>query len=207
MFNLIPPVTRTLLLVNVAVFAMQILGADALMVELFALWPFSVVGSVELSGGAFLPWQILTYSFLHGSPMHLFLNMFALHMFGPQLERVFGSRRFLILYVVSVFAAGAAQLVWSVAVSAEPHPTIGASGGVFGLLLAYAIYFPRRMIVLIFPPIPMPAWLFVTLYATVELYHGISATDAGVAHFAHLGGMLGAFLVIRHWAGGDPSVG
>ena len=205
MFNSIPPITRTLLLINIAVFAIQVLGADAWMVELFALWPFPKAGTVEMGGGVFLPWQILTYSVLHGGLLHLFLNMFALHMFGSQLERVFGSRRFLVLYLVSVLVAGATQLAWSAAVDAEPYPTIGASGGVFGLLFAYAVHFPRRMIVLIFPPIPMPAWLFVTLYAALELYHGISATDAGVAHFAHLGGMLGAFLVIKRWRGSDTS--
>ena len=207
MFDSIPSVTRTLLIVNIAVFAIQVFGGDARLVALFALWPVSVLGNVEIGGGTFWPWQILTYSVLHGSPLHLFLNMFALHMFGPQLEPVFGSRRFLVLYFVSVTVAGATQLAWSAAVGAAPYPTIGASGGVFGLLLAYAMYFPKRMIVLIFPPIPMPAWLFVTLYAVLELYHGVSATDAGVAHFAHLGGMLGAYLVIRRWHGGDSSEG
>jgi membrane associated rhomboid family serine protease len=200
MFNSIPPITRILLLVNVAVFALQVLGANTSLILLFALWPASTPAH-EGIGGTFLPWQLVTYSVLHGGPLHLFLNMFALHMFGSQLERLFGSSRYLILYLASVLVAGITQLTWSFVVGASPYPTIGASGGVFGLLLAYAMYFPRRMIVLIFPPIPLPAWLFVTLYVALELYHGISATEAGVAHFAHLGGMLGAFLVVRNWRG------
>jgi membrane associated rhomboid family serine protease len=198
MFTSIAPVTRTLILCNVAIFAVQLLGADAQLVGLFALWPISISDD-GTGAGAFLPWQIVTYGFLHASPLHLFLNMFALHMFGSQLERLFGSRRYLVLYFVSVAVAGLTQLAWSAAAGNATYPTLGASGGVFGLLLAYAMYFPTRTIVLIFPPIPMPAWLFVTLYGTLELYHGISATEAGVAHFAHLGGMLGAFLLIRHW--------
>lgn len=199
MFDSIPPVSRTLLLANIAVFGLQVLGADSLLVKLFALWPVSTVGNGSMGRGTFLPWQIVTYSFLHAGPGHLFLNLFALHMFGSQLERVLGSRRYILLYVVSVLVAGMTQLSWSAAVNAAPYPTIGASGGVFGLLLAFAMYFPRQTIILMFPPIPMPAWLFVTLYAALELFHGISATEVGVAHFAHLGGMLGAFLVITRW--------
>jgi membrane associated rhomboid family serine protease len=88
--------------------------------------------------------------------------------------------------------------------ASEPYPTIGASGGVFGLLLAFAMYFPRRIIVLLIPPIPMPAWLFVTLYGILELYLGVTGTEAGVAHFAHLGGMAGAWLMIQYWRGGPP---
>jgi membrane associated rhomboid family serine protease len=80
-----------------------------------------------------------------------------------------------------------------------PYPTIGASGGVFGLLLAFGMMFPRRMILLIFPPIPMPAWLFVTLYGIVELVLGVTGSQSGVAHFAHLGGMVVGFALIQYW--------
>jgi len=124
-------------------------------------------------------------------------------MFGGQLERLWGAKRFLNLHLLSVIVAGATQLVVG-SLAAEPYPTIGASGGVFGLLLAYAMYFPHRTIVLLIPPIPMPAWLFVTLYGAVELYLGVSGTQAGVAHFAHLGGMAGAWLLIQYWRGRPP---
>jgi membrane associated rhomboid family serine protease len=129
--------------------------------------------------------------------------MFALFMFGSDIERVFGQRRFLAYYFACVVTAAAAQLVVSAA-SGAPYPTVGASGGVFGLLLAFALYFPRRTVMLIFPPIPMPAWLFVTLYGALELYLGVTGTMAGVAHFAHLGGMLGGFLMIQYWRGRPP---
>jgi membrane associated rhomboid family serine protease len=98
-----------------------------------------------------------------------------------------------------VFAAALTQLAVSTLSGGPPVPTVGASGGVFGLLLAYGLLFPRRILVLIFPPIPMPAWLFVTLYGLLELYLGVTGTQAGVAHFAHLGGMFGGWLLIRQW--------
>ena len=201
MFFSIPPVTRTLIGVNVAMFAAQFLLGDVVILNL-ALWP---IQSTALAGVAgFQPWQILTYSFLHGGILHLGFNMFALYMFGSELERLWGPKRFLNLYLASVISAALAQLAFSSLASVAPYPTIGASGGVFGLLLAFALYFPRRTVTLLFPPIPMPAWLFVTLYGAVELYLGVTGTQAGVAHFAHLGGMLGAWLLIQYWRGRPP---
>jgi membrane associated rhomboid family serine protease len=149
--------------------------------------------------GQFAPWQLITYSFLHGNLMHLLFNMLALYMFGSDVERVFGSRRYTFYYFVCVITAALAQLLVSSVGNWPAYPTIGASGGVFGLLLAFGLYFPRRMVMLIFPPIPMPAWLFVTLYGLLELFLGVTGTSEGVAHFAHLGGMLGGYLVIRSW--------
>jgi membrane associated rhomboid family serine protease len=135
---------------------------------------------------------------LHAGVIHLVFNMFGLAMFGSDLERVWGSRRYLIYYSVSVLGAAVMQLAIGLLAGAS-YPTIGASGGVFGLLLAFAIYFPRRTVMLILPPIPMPAWLFATLYAALELFLGVTGTEAGVAHFAHLGGMVGGYLLIRIW--------
>lgn len=199
MFSTLPPATRGLLIANTVVFLLQLAGGNALLIPYFALWPLA---SDALSGGTFLPWQLITYSFLHWGVVHLFLNMYALYLFGADLERVFGERRYLALYFASVLAAGVSQLLWSAVTSAPPLPTLGASGGVFGLLLAYGMYFPDRIVALIFPPIALPAWLFVTLYGTLELYLGVTGTETGVAHFAHLGGMLGSYLVIRYWRGG-----
>lgn len=185
-----PPLTRLLIVVNVAVFLAEALIGNVLVAEL-ALWPF---GSVH---HGFKPWQIVTYSFLHANGAHLLFNMLALFMFGGELERLFGPRRFLGLYFASVVAAAVAQLVFSSLADVAPYPTVGASGGVFGLLLAFGMYFPQRTILLLFPPIPMPAWLFVSLYGGLELFLGVTGTQEGVAHFAHLGGMAGAWLVIR----------
>jgi membrane associated rhomboid family serine protease len=201
MFYSIPPVTRTLIGVNVAMFVAELLLGDVVTLKL-ALWP---IDSAALGGVAgFQPWQILTYSFLHAGALHLFFNMFALYMFGSELERLWGPKRFLNLYLASVISAALAQLAVFSLASVEPYPTIGASGGVFGLLLAFALYFPSRTVVLLFPPIPMPAWLFVTLYGALELYLGVTGTQAGVAHFAHLGGMFGAWLLIQYWRGRPP---
>lgn len=201
MFRSIPPVTRALILANVAIFCAQLLLGNRF-VAAFALWPLgsaSVLGPE--SGAGFNLWQLVTYAFLHGNTLHLFFNMFALYMFGGAIERVFGGRRYLIYYVVCVVAAAVTQLAVA-AFAGGLYPTVGASGGVFGLLLAYAIYFPNNRVMLIFPPIPMPARLFVILYAALELFLGVTNTQAGVAHFAHLGGLAGGWLMLRFWPDG-----
>jgi membrane associated rhomboid family serine protease len=191
----LPPITRLLLIINVTVYLLQQVFGELLIIW-FALWPFNTPAGY---GASFLPWQVITYGFLHGGLLHLGFNMLALYMFGGQIEQVFGSRRFLIYYLGCVFAAALAQLAMSTLSGGPALPTVGASGGVFGLLLAYGLIFPRRTVMLIFPPIPLPAWLFVTLYGLVELYLGVTGTQAGVAHFAHLGGMLGGYILIRQW--------
>jgi membrane associated rhomboid family serine protease len=188
MFPALPPVTRALIVCNVAVFLLQQLAGD-LMAGLFALWP--------LGSGLFRPWQLLTYAFLHGNLAHIFVNMFALFMFGGALERYWGGRRLVLYYLVCVLAAALTQLIVQGPTGQEP--TVGASGGIFGVLLAFAWYFPRQRIILLFPPIPMPAWLFVTVYALLELFYGVTGREQGVAHFAHLGGLVGGLLCILYW--------
>ena len=189
MFGSIPPVTRTLILVNVAVFLLQQVAGD-MIITWFALWP--------LGSGLFRLWQLLTYAFLHGSIAHIFLNMFALYMFGRTLESYWGGRRFLFFYLVCVLAAALTQLAVQ-AGGGVAEPVLGASGGVFGVLLAFGWYFPRQRLILLPIPIPMPAWLFVTLYALAELFFGLTGKQPDVAHFAHLGGMLGGALCILYW--------
>ena len=190
------PVTQVLLIATVGAYLVQ-MALPETVVTWFALWP--IRGSGYPADIGFMPWQLVTYAFLHGGLFHLVFNMLGLYMFGSDIERVFGPRRYAIYYLVCVVTAGVAQLAVSLATNAPPYPTVGASGGVFGLLLAFGLYFPRRMVMLIFPPIPMPAWLFVTLYGLLELYLGVTGTSQGIAHFAHLGGMLGGFIMIRGW--------
>ncbi len=202
MFSFIPPVTRALILANVAMFAFEALAGDALTYVL-ALWPLGSAARLHGIAG-FQPWQVITYSFLHANLVHVLVNMYALFMFGGALEMLWGPKRFLNLYFASVITAAIAQLVSSSLAGGDPYPTVGASGGIFGLLLAYAMVFPNRTIVLLIPPIPMPAWLFVTLYGLLELYLGVTGTQEGVAHFAHLGGMVGAWLLIWYWRGRPP---
>lgn len=198
----IPPATWALIIANTTVFILQGATGDALFLN-FALWPIGSSSVVDTGGADFHVWQLITYSFLHGGLAHLFLNMLALFMFGSEIERVFGQQRYLAYYFVSVLAAALTQLLIASA-TASYYPTVGASGGIFGLLLAYGVLFPRRTIMLLFPPIPMPAWLFVIVYAGIELYLGVTGTQAGVAHFAHLGGMLGGALMLRHWRRRPP---
>ena len=158
------PVTAALISTNVLAFFLQGVLGDAVIANL-ALWPFGRHWVPEIhSSVGFEPWQLLTSAFLHANLLHLSLNMFALFMFGRDVEESLGSRRFLILYVTAILSAALTQLV-----VASAGPTVGASGGVFGVLLAFGWLFPRSRVTLIFPPIPMPAWLFVTLYGLVEL--------------------------------------
>lgn len=195
MFNNVSPLTRLLILINISVFLGQLMFGN-LLIAYFALWPINLTGFSNQP--SFLPWQIVTYSFLHGGGSHLLFNMLGLYIFGSEIERVFGAKRFLNLYFISVISAAISQLIFAWVTNSPPYPTVGASGGLFGLLLAFAIYFPKRVIVLLIPPIPMPARIFVIVYATLELLFGITGSFAGVAHFAHLGGMLGAWLFIRY---------
>jgi membrane associated rhomboid family serine protease len=189
-----PPVTTALIVANVAVFLLQSVAPG--LVGPLALWPLNT--SQFAADVGFAPWQLLTYAFLHGGLVHLAFNMFALYMFGGPLEQVFGPRRYLAYYAVCVVTAAIAQLAVSW-ISGEIYPTVGASGGVFGLLLAFAIYFPNTRIILLFPPIPMPARVFVVLYAAIELILGVTGTQEGVAHFAHLGGMVGGYAMLKWW--------
>ncbi len=196
MFQQLAPVTRLLIIANVLVYGLQLLTGSQLIVG-FALWPF---GS-GLYGDAppFEIWQLVSYAFLHGGWTHLFFNMFALYMFGSEIERLLGARRFVVYYLVCVIGAAIAQLIVMQMMGREPFPTIGASGGVFGILMAFGMAFPHRKLMLLFPPIPMPAWLFVTLYGVMELVLGVTGTQQGVAHFAHLGGMAAGFVLLQFW--------
>jgi membrane associated rhomboid family serine protease len=194
-----------LIAVNVAVYLLQLATHGQLELPL-ALWPLQPLdGEVN-----FRPWQIITYAFLHDSHtyFHLFFNMLGLWMFGAEIERYVGPLRVLACYFASVITAALAQLLVPFVIASPPGPTIGASGGVFGLLLAYAVMFPHRKVVPLIPPIPMPAWLFATIYAGLELFLGVTGTLSGVAHFAHLGGMVGSALVLLQWrAGGRARIG
>ena len=181
------PGIQSLLIVNIVCFMLQSVASGDLISSL-ALWPLN---------GPFMPWQLVTYAFLHGSIAHLAFNMYGLWLFGRELEYLMGRSAFLQLYFASVLSAGLMQLL-ATSFTGGVYPTVGASGGVFGLLLAYGMFFPNRVIVLLITPIPLPAWLFVILYAGIELTLGVTGTQAGVAHFAHLGGMIGAYMVIRY---------
>ena len=189
----IPNVIFILLIINGLAFAAQQLGQlDQFLYLNFALWPLAS------NFPPFMPWQLLTYGFLHGNLMHIAFNMFMLWMFGRELELVYGPKRFLTYYLTCVVGAGFVQLVVA-ATQGGIYPTVGASGGVFGLLLLFGMTFPDRMIMLLFPPIPMKAKYMVVLFGLLELYLGVSGRSPGVANFAHLGGMLFGLILIFRW--------
>ena len=196
--SLIPDVIFVLLITNGLVYALQWQFPEFINSN-FAL--HSLNASRYVPGGDFQVWQLLTYGFLHSmsSLYHIAFNMLALWMFGRDLERIMGPQRFAIFWVVCVVGAGIVQLLVSV-VTGQPSITVGASGGVFGVLMAFALAFPNRTIMLLFPPIPMRAKYFVALYGLFTLFLGVSGGAPRIAHFAHLGGMLFGYLAIRYWA-------
>jgi membrane associated rhomboid family serine protease len=210
MLDQLPPITRTLLWSNVLVYVVdQVVGMRLFLA--FMLWPLGDYPAGYVDGGlitvGFLPWQLLSYGFLHGGLAHLAFNMLALVMFGGAVERVWGQRRFALYYVVCLVGAGLIQLVvatMAVESGGRPYPTVGASGAVFGLLLAYGMMFPRRQVMLLIPPIPMQARTLVVVYGVIELLLGVTGTQSGIAHFAHLGGMAFGFALIQYWRGRWP---
>jgi membrane associated rhomboid family serine protease len=202
----IPPVTQALMLICTAVFCLGELltrfgvyvitgvGPAPVLEGWFALWP--------LGENMFWPWQMVSYAFLHGGLMHLFFNMLGLWMFGSELERLWGHKRYLQFLFAGILAAAVAQLLVT-ALAGSRAPTVGISGGIFALLLAFGMLFPDRIIMPLFPPIPMKARTFVVVFGALELLLGL-ASNGGVAHFAHLGGMVGGFLMIRYWRRQPP---
>jgi len=200
----VTPVVRTLLLVNALAFLAELSYASFL-IEWLALWPVGLLQSpMEVAAPHFWPWQIVTYAFLHGGLLHLALNMYALWMFGSQLESLWGPSRFAFYYFACVIGAALTQLVVSeiaLLQGAEAYPVLGASGGVFGLLLAFGVLFPETELLLLFPPMPIKAKWFVIGYGVIELVAGVTGTLAGIAHFAHLGGMVTGWLLLQHRGG------
>jgi membrane associated rhomboid family serine protease len=190
----IAPLTLALIVANAIVFLLQLAIGDP-MFTVFALWPPHTVPDLP----PFRLWQIVTYAFLHGGLMHLALNMFALFMFGSDIERYFGPKRYLAYYFICLIGAALAQLVAARVTGGEPVPIVGASGAVMGLLLAFGVVYPQRRVIFLLLPIPIPAWLFVILYGLVELGSGVSGIQPGVAHFAHLGGMAAGLIMMLIW--------
>ena len=195
-YSRFPPVVKNLLIINGLFFLAQMANIFASqLINYLALWP--------ITSGYFHIWQLVSYSFLHGGFWHIGMNMFALWMFGSQIENTWGSRRFAVFYFICVAGAGAVQLIVSW-IGGGIYPTVGASGGVFGILLAFGMLFPNQMIVLMFPPIPMKAKYFVILFGVLEFVSATSGSQPGVANWAHLGGMAFGFILIQYWRGRLP---
>jgi membrane associated rhomboid family serine protease len=196
-------VVKNLLIINVALFVVVGLIMPHLLEWFVLYYPDS---------DYFKPVQFVTHMFMHANMAHLFFNMFALYMFGTALEMVWGAKKFLTFYFVSGFGAIALHMfVWTMELKslspgmydmAMQNPNmgvLGASGAVFGLLAGFGMKFPNQRIMLLFPPIPMKAKYFVGIYALIELYLGLSGSNTGIAHFAHLGGALFGALLVLYW--------
>lgn len=204
MFPRLPTVTKALLIANVILFLLQqpfLLGMQTF--EPFMLQPLQQGFDAFSPGGNFQPWQLLTYGFLHSGFAHLFFNMMLLFLLGAPLEQTWGEKRFLVFYLVCIAGAGVCQLIVG-ALLDNPATVLGASGGVFGLMLGYGMVFGDRVMRLLFPPITMTARTFVILMGVTEVVLAMTGWDPGVAHLAHLGGMLFGWLLIRYWRGQPP---
>jgi membrane associated rhomboid family serine protease len=200
MFPKLTPVVRALLFTNLIVYGLQrFTGFGPLFLYEFALWPIGPSHRVE--SAPFEPWQIVTYAFLHDPQTwaHIFGNMLALYMFGPDSEQLLGSRRFAFYYFACVIGAALTQVFVMHALYPSPYPTLGASGGIFGILLLFGMAYPHRKIIFLYFPVPISAWIFVTLYGLAELWQGVFGSSEGIAHFAHLGGMATGFALIMYW--------
>lgn len=189
----IPPVTQALMLINVGIFCLQFL-MRGLLEPWFALWPLN---------SGFLPWQLISYGFLHGDMFHLFFNMLALWMFGAELEQLWGPKRYLIFLAAGILFGGLAFIVLTTLMDWRAL-LVGFSGGIFALLFASAMLFPNRTIMPLFPPIPMKMKTFAIVFGVIELVIGVTSGVSGLSNFAHLGGVLGGFLMIRYWRGQAP---
>ena len=185
----IPPVTRVVLLLNIVLFLIDFFSGFFLR-QILALYSFNT--------GAFRPYQIVTHMFMHGGFSHIFFNMFGLFMFGRILESVLGSKRFFILYFLSGLGAAALQLLIYY-LQGTPAQMIGASGAIFGILIAFAMMFPNVELMIIFLPIPIKAKYLIPVYAVLELFFGIANFSSNIAHFAHLGGAIVGFILIKIW--------
>jgi membrane associated rhomboid family serine protease len=203
----LPPAVKNLLIINIIVFLGSSLVGDTAY-EYLALFP---VGS-----RFFHWWQFVTHMFMHGNFAHIFFNMWSLFVFGPVLERMWGSKKFMLFYFVCGLGAAAChELVLHLQIQnllAEgtaaaqmqasrilATPTVGASGAIYGLLLGFGMLYPNYTLTLIFPPVSLKAKWFVLIFAAIELATGVLGTRDGVAHFAHLGGMLFGLILILLW--------
>lgn len=200
----IPTVTKNLVAINILMFIATLINENFMVANFAMFYPASPF---------FKPWQILTHMFMHGGFWHIFFNMYSLLMFGSILERSLGPKKYLIFYFVTGLGAVALHtgvewmqarvFIANGAVDAYQRllmtPTLGASGAIYGVLIGFAMLYPQARLILIFPPIPMTAKWLVIIFAAIELFSGINGIQEGVAHFAHLGGMLFGWLLIRWW--------
>ena len=196
-FTVFPPAVKHLLIINFVVYIASWTPGIGQVLQVYApLFP--------IQSPNFYPWQFVSYMFMHANFSHIFFNLFALWMFGQAIENFWGTKRFAIYYFLTGIGAGLLHIL----INSDPVmtqqglqfiPTVGASGAVYGILLAFGMMFPDRPIMLLFFPVPIKAKYFVAFFGAIEFFSGITRSDQGVAHFAHLGGMLVGFILIKYW--------
>lgn len=192
-----PPAVKHLIIINVICFvALNTPGIGDIIFAYFAMFSWERgIGIIPDQPFIFYPWQLITYMFLHGGIGHIFFNLFALWIFGTAIENTIGTRRFTQYYFLTGIGAGILHFL----ITGSGAAVIGASGAVFGLLIAFGMMFPNREIFFLFIPVPIKAKYFVVMYGAFELMMGVSSLQTGIAHFAHLGGMVVGYLLIRYW--------
>lgn len=193
-FTVFPPAVKHLLWIN-AIFFLGTFNVFSGEMTVVGQFFFEYLALYPLGSGDFQPWQLVSYMFLHGGFGHIFFNLFALWMFGQAIENFWGTKRFAVYY----FLTGIGAAILHMLIGGGGAPTVGASGAVYGILLAFGMMFPERRIMLLFPPIPIKAKYFVAFFGIVELISGITRPGSGIAHFAHLGGMVVGFILIKYW--------
>ena len=205
-FSFLPPVIKNLLIINAAVFVIQFLGAriliesagmrfDQVITKYFALIPISGIHFTNVDPWVFLPWQLITYQFMHGDFSHIFFNMFTLWMFGMELENNWGSKKFLFFYLLCGTVAGLAHLFITPLLTNDLAPTIGASGAIFGVMVAFAMMFPDRYIYIYFL-IPVKAKYLIAFMVVLEFLFVNSSQGGNIAHLAHLGGAVAGLIYV-----------
>lgn len=198
----IPPITRYLIIANVAVFFICLLfePVQKFLIDEGALYPvfYNANGTLHFNLH-FKLWQLVSYMFLHANLPHIFFNMYSLWMFGGVIERTLGRNRFLVFYFISGIGAGLCQILMQLfTADSDLAATIGASGACYGILLAFGLFYPNQRVILLFPPIPIKAKWLVIGYAILEAYLAFN-TNSNIAHFAHLGGMFFGLLCLYNW--------
>lgn len=192
-FSVFPPVIKNLLIINALAFlATKSVFSGGWTPLGETLMPYLVLRPL---GEGFMPWQLITYMFLHANLGHIFFNLFALWIFGQSIENLWGSKRFLIYYLLTGIGAAVIHMF----IGGYFTYTLGASGAVYGILLAFGMMFPDKYIILLIPPIPIKAKYFVMIFGAIELMSGLTNPGSGVAHFAHLGGLLVGYILIKFW--------
>lgn len=189
-----PPIIKWLLISNVSIFLISLFISEFRIISLVfgGLWP--------LQSGNFLPWQLVSYQFIHDASgfTHILFNMLALWMFGSEMERHWGSKRFVFYYILCGIGAGIIHMIVSplLTMNGAYVPTVGASGAIMGVLIGYGFTFPDRPVMMFPFFIPIPAKYFVLIYAGIDLIMGLTNTRSGVAHFAHLGGAATGYILL-----------